>query len=68
VGAFGEKGRADRGCRQKGDGLPGTRNCFGTCLMEGCLSGTHDVMHLLRPGKNVRAEASLVVKEVSGSN
>ena len=34
--------------------------------MEGCLSGTHDVMHLLQPGKNVRAQASLEVKDVSG--
>jgi len=54
--AFWEKGRADRGDQQKGDGLSVSRNCFETCLMEGCLSGTHDVIHLLQPGKNVRAQ------------
>ena len=57
-GGVWEKGRADRGGQQKGDDLPVSRNCFETCLMEGCLSGTHDVIHLIQPGKNVRVQAS----------
>ena len=53
---------------RKRDGLSVARNRFETCLMEGCLSGTHDVINLLRPGKNVRAQASLEVRDVSGGS